>query len=106
MSILESIKEISGVGITNSTFDKDILQHINASLFILFQLGLINDVYTVNVNDAWDSIDINKKLIPTVENWMSLKITLIFDPPLSSTTVESYKSRIDELEWRLANSGL
>lgn len=106
MSILESIKENSGVGINNTTFDKDILQHINASLFILFQLGLTDDVYTINTNDTWDSIHINKKLIPTVENWMSLKITLIFDPPLSSITVESYKSRIDELEWRLTNNGL
>lgn len=32
---------------------------------------------------------------------MYLKVKLLFDPPLSSSTVEAMKSQINELEWRL-----
>ena len=32
---------------------------------------------------------------------MYLKVRLLFDPPISSSTMEAIKNSINELEWRL-----
>ena len=39
--------------------------------------------------------------LQAVKSYMYLKVKLLFDPPLSSSVIESMNRMIAELEWRL-----
>lgn len=102
-SILTSIKKLLGIAEEYTQFDDDIIMHINTVFLNLTQLGvgpqegfLIED----DVADWEDFIEDNTQL-QAVKSYMYLKVKLLFDPPLSSTVIESMNRMIAELEWRL-----
>lgn len=102
-SILQSIKKLLGIDSEDSSFDQDIIMHINTVFATLNQLGVgpeegfyIEDDYTL-----WtDFIDEGAKL-ESIKSYVYLKVKLMFDPPLSSTVIESINRIISELEWRI-----
>ena len=80
-----------------------IIIHINTVFLNLTQLGVgpSNGFSIKNNNDEWtDFIDDNIQL-EAVKSYMYLKVKLLFDPPLSSSVIESMNRMISELEWRL-----
>lgn len=102
-SILISIKKLLGLSSDYNAFDQDIIIHINTVFMALNQLGIgPEDGFSIEDDKAvWtDFIKDNKKL-KSVVTYVYIKVKLVFDPPLSSTVMESFKQTANEIEWRL-----
>lgn len=102
-SILTSIKKLLGIYEADTSFDVDIIMHINTVIMILRQMGIgPSEGFTVyDSNDTWDDYLSDSSLIESVKTYVALKVRLIFDPPASSAIIEAMNRTISELEWRL-----
>lgn len=104
-SILLSIKKLLGVSAEYEHFDPDILMHINTVFVILHDLGVgPKEGFSISDSDAvWvDFIDPDEDIsVAMVKSYMHARVKLLFDPPVSSTHVETLNRVINEFEWRL-----
>lgn len=104
-SILLSIKTLLG-GLDptyESSFDTDLIIHINTSLAKLTQVGVgPEDGFEISDDTAtWeDFIGIDKRL-NMIKTYVYLDVKCIFDPPRMSFVLDSLKDQRDELLWRL-----
>ena len=102
-SILTSIKKILGIYESDTSFDIDIMMHINTVFMILRQMGIgPAEGYSVTSSyDTWNDYLSNSSMLESVKTYVALKVRLIFDPPASSAIIEAMNRTINELEWRL-----
>ena len=102
-SILTSIKKLLGIDADYEHFDADLIMHINSVFMILTQLGVgPAEGFSIMDEDAtWGDFIQDKKTIESVKSYMYMKVKLLFDPPLSSSVIESMTRLISEFEWRL-----
>lgn len=102
-SILNSIKKLLGVADDYTEFDEDIITHINTAFLNLTQLGVgPQEGFSIEDDAAeWGDFIEDKAQLQAVKSYIYLKVKLIFDPPLSSSVIESINRMIAELEWRL-----
>ena len=102
-SILTSIKKLLGIAEEYTQFDEDIIMHINTVFLNLTQLGVGPEEGFVIENDAasWEDFINDNIQLQAVKTYVYLKVKLLFDPPLSSSVIESMNRMIAELEWRL-----
>ena len=103
-SILTSIKKLMGIPKEHTSFDQDIIMHINTVFLILNQIGVGPDnVFAISSDvETWnDFLGNDETELNAVKTYIYLKVRLIFDPPQSSSFMEAIKSNISELEWRL-----
>lgn len=101
-SILISIKKLLGLAAEDTSFDPDIVMHINTIFFTLNQLGVgpeqpfrIESSFST-WNDFDDSADIE-----AVKSYVYLKVRLLFDPPSNSSALNAMTEMAKEYEWRL-----
>lgn len=102
-SILTSIKKMLGIAEEYTQFDADLIMHINSVLSILTQIGVgPSEGFAIEDDVAvWtDFVPANPKL-ELIKSYTYMKVKLIFDPPLSSSVIESLTRSISELEWRI-----
>lgn len=103
--ILTSIKKMLGIDEEYTHFDADIIMHINSVLMILTQLGVGPAEGFVIEDDTSTWVDfipeVNVARLHAVKSYIYMKVKLIFDPPLSSSVIESMNRQIAEFEWRL-----
>lgn len=101
-SILVSTKKLLGISEEYENFDTDITIQINSALSTLHQLGVNSDIFAINgVDTTWDDITKNQYLQNLIKTYVFLKVKLVFDPPLNSSTSSSICNQINELEWRI-----
>ena len=102
-SILTSIKKVLGIYEEDTSFDADIIMHINTAFMILRQMGIgpSRGFSITGSYDTWDDYLSDVSLIESVKTYVALKVRLIFDPPASSAIIEAMNRTISELEWRL-----
>lgn len=102
-SILTSIKKLLGIEASYEHFDPDIIIHINSAFMILTQLGVgPSEGFAIDDEDSlWSDFLGDDSRIEAVKTYVYLKVKLLFDPPLSSSVIESINRSINELEWRL-----
>ena len=102
-SILTSIKKLLGIAEDYEHFDQDIIMHINTVFSILTQLGVgpATGFSIADKSTKWSEFISNKLYYEPVKTYMYLKVKLLFDPPLSSSVIESMNRMIAELEFRL-----
>ncbi len=102
-SILKSTKKILGVGETDTSFDVDIITHINAVLSVLTQVGIGPDNgYMIEDDSAtWDAFIGTDPRLNLVKTYLYLKVRLLFDPPGTSYAIDAMEKQIAEFEWRL-----
>lgn len=104
-SILVSIKKMLGMTEEYTVFDPDIIMHINTVFGTLRQMGVgPSDGFAIENKDAvWTDFIHDSDIVKfnAVKTYMYLKVKLIFDPPLSGTTIGVYNESIKEMEWRL-----
>lgn len=101
-SILTSVKKILGIAESDTSFDVDVLLHINSVLSILDQVG-VGPEGGFAIEDAgptWDDFVTDKRM-NSVKTYVYLRVRLLFDPPNTSFVIESMNKQIAELEWRL-----
>lgn len=104
-SILTSIKQLLGISEEDTSFDTDIIIHINSVFRILKRVGVgpINGFSIKDSTAVWDEyIEDSGNDIEDVKSYMYLRVKLLFDAEsLSSTYVALVKEQIAELEWQL-----
>jgi hypothetical protein len=102
-SILTSTKKILGIEETDTSFDLDILTHINSVFSTLNQLG-IGPEQGFAIEDAtptWDAFLGTDPRLNQVKSYVYLRLRLIFDPPTSSYAITAMEKQVAEFEWRL-----
>jgi hypothetical protein len=102
-SILKSVKKILGITPSDTSFDDDILTHLNSAFSTLHQLGIGPvDGFQVEDDEAlWvDFLGADPRL-NQVRTYVCLKTRIAFDPPTTSYLIGALKDQITELEWRL-----
>ena len=102
-SILTSIKKMLGISEEYEHFDADITMHINSVLMTLTQIGVGSpDGFAISDKSAtWKDFITGDLLIEAVKSYTYLKVRLLFDPPSSSTIIESFNKQAAEYEWRI-----
>lgn len=102
-SILTSIKKLLGIDEEYTQFDSDIIMHINTVFLNLMQLGVgpAEGFLLEDDSATWDDYIGDSNQLQAVKTYVYLKVKLLFDPPLSSSVIESINRIISELEWRL-----
>jgi hypothetical protein len=103
-SILTSIKKLLGVADDDTTFDPDIIMHINSVFMTLHQLGVgpTEGFYIEDDTAEWVDFIPEPTKNQAVKTYIFLKVKLLFDPTsVGSSTLASYERTIQELEWRL-----
>ena len=100
--ILELVRKLVGCGDVASPFDFDLLVHINSVLFILTQLGVgPTGGLIANENSKWTEFLPEGVKLELVKTFVYMKVKLMFDPPSSSSALDSMTKLISELEWRI-----
>lgn len=102
-SILTSIKKLLGIAEEYDHFDADLIMHINSVFSTLHQLGVGPTEGFIIMDDTalWGDFLQGIPNIECVKSYMALKVKLLFDPPLTSSVMESMNRMISEYEWRL-----
>lgn len=102
-SILTSIKKLLGITEEYKQFDSDLIMHINSVFSILTQIGVgpSEGFSIVDDTSVWSDFIGDMTKLNLVKSYMHLKVKALFDPPLSSSVMESNNRQITEYEWRL-----
>lgn len=102
-SILTSIKKMLGIEEDYEHFDVDIIIHINTAFFKLMQLGVGPKMpFSIkNKEEIWSLFLEDRVDIESVRSYVYLNVRLAFDPPTPNYVLESFKSQMEELGWRL-----
>ena len=101
-SILISIKKLIGLDSEDTSFDTDLIMHINSSIDVLRQLGIPSEGFYVEDEGAtWEDYLPSSNLFQIVKTYIYMKVRKWFDPPQNGTTMEALNSSIAELEWRI-----
>lgn len=102
-SILTSIKKLLGIAEDYDHFDQDLIIHINSVLSVLTQLGVgPSEGFSIeDENATWNDFIPEDKRLSSIRSYVYMKVKLLFDPPLSSSVMESMNRMISEFEWRL-----
>jgi len=102
-SVLKSVKKVLGIETSDTSFDLDILIHINSAFATLNQLGIgPDDGFEIEDDSAeWSSFYGTDPRYNAIRTYVWLKVRILFDPPQTSYAVEALKDQIREHEWRL-----
>ena len=102
-SILTSIKKLLGIAEEDTSFDQDIIMHINTVFAILSQLGVgpANGFSIEDDGAIWSDYLGNSTNLELVKSYIYMKVRSMFDPPTSSILADAMNKNISELEWRI-----
>ena len=102
-SILISVKKVLGLSYDDTSFDEDIIMHINSAFFTLKQLNVFQTPYNITDNTAtWSScLGDNESKLSLVKSYIYLYVKYLFDPSTNGTLHNAMKSELTEMEQRL-----
>lgn len=101
-SILLTIKKLLGIHSEYDVFDMDVMVNINSAINSLYQLGYGDGNFVVRDESAlWSEYLRNHSDLHFIEQYIYLKVRLVFDPPSSSAVLDAMKQQVQELEWRI-----
>lgn len=102
-SILTSIKKLLGLTEADTSFDPDIVIHINTVFSILKQLGVNVESFSIeNKDSTWDEYFPDIVDVEMIKTYVYLKVRMVFDPPTGGVK-DAFEKSIDELEWRICH---
>lgn len=102
-SILLSIKKLLGLTASDTSFDTDVIIHINTAFMVLNELGVgPEDGYSIKSSeDNWTDFIDDEEHLDAIKTYIYLKVKQVFDPPQHGPTQEALQESIREYEWRL-----
>lgn len=102
-SILATIKKMLGLEASYTPFDQDIIVLINSVFMTLHQLGVgPKDGFSIRDYSAtWDQFLVNQITLRAAQEYIYMKVRMIFDPPGNSFVTDAMKQQCQELEWRM-----
>jgi hypothetical protein len=105
-SILKSTKKVLQIAPDDTSFDLDILTHINSAFSDLNDIGVGPDGGYVIEDEApeWSDYvpDEEKVRQSRVKTYVYLKVRLLFDPPSTTYHLSAAQEQLKEAEWRLS----
>lgn len=102
-SILRSVKKTLGIEPDDTSFDLDVITHINSVMTDLNQLGVGPDEGFMIEDDSavWaDFLGLGNRF-NNVKTYMFFRLRLIWDPPKTSFEINAVNDQKKELEWRI-----
>jgi len=101
-SILNTIKPMVGIEITDTNFDAVLIPFINSALNIINQLGVGPSGFRISDDTkTWtDLLGVRDDLDLVLTN-VYLRVRLWFDPPTNSFLVASINEQIKETDFRI-----
>lgn len=102
-SILTSIKAQLGIHKDDTSFDEELIIHINTVFSILTQLGVgnPNGFYISDASELWTDYISDMTKIEMLKSYVYMKTKILFDPPTTSAVADATNRMISELESRL-----
>lgn len=109
-SILTSTKKVLNVAPDDTSFDDDIITHINTAFSYLTDLGVgpVSGFVIESADEEWASYYPNeddpaklKVELSKVKTAVFLRVRLLFDPPTTTFLLDAVKEQLREAEWRL-----
>lgn len=102
-SILDSTKQILGFDKEDTSYDVDILTHINSVFDTLEQLGIGPDSgFSIeSAEPTWDDFFGDDTRMNSIRTYVYLRVRLLFDPPTTSFHLQAMQDQITQFEWRL-----
>ena len=102
-SILTSIKKLLGIVEHDTSFDTDVIMHINTVFMVLGQVGVGPEGgFAIKDSSAvWTEFVEDTSKVEGMKTYVYARVKLVFDPPTNSAHLESLKETARELEWRL-----
>lgn len=102
-SILASTKKVLGVPEADTSFDVDIVMHINSELAVLSQIGIgPAEGFMIDGSDeTWDAFTGPGPRLNMAKSYVYTRLKLLFDPPGTSFAIESLEKLAGEYLWRL-----
>ena len=107
-SILKSVRSAVGLDAEDSSFDLELLMHINGSIMILHQNGIGMPIQVEDEDAVWEDFknpmqaDANP-MFSAAKTFIFIKTKILFDPPPPST-IKYMSETADEYLWRLRES--
>lgn len=104
-SILNSTKKILGLDSEDTSFDLDIITHINSAFSILNQLGIgPPSGFTIEDETAeWADFGVtDEPTLNLLKTCVYLRVRMLFDPPTTSYLQSALSRQIEEHDWRLS----
>lgn len=101
MTILEDVKAIRGIQLTNAGFDSELLFHINSVRAELVQMGLV-EFEGIEIDDEtlWPMFA-NDTVKSFVVQYVGIKVGIYFDPIPSETIQRTFERSLQIIEGRL-----
>ena len=102
-SILNTIKSLLGIDLEETSFDLEIMTHINSVISVLSQIGVdTNNCIVSSSSTSWSElIGFNATDIELIKTYIFIKVKLLFDPPSSATVLDAFNKQASEYEWRI-----
>lgn len=102
-SILLTIKRMLGLGENYDAFDNELPMHINSAIMVANQLGIGKKGYTITGSEqTWaDWLGETFGDLAAIQQYIYMRVKLVWDPPANSFVATSLEKQIDELTWRL-----
>lgn len=103
VSILDSVKQMLGIESEDTSFDKELIMHVNGALMVMTQLGVgpVGGFSIADKEQTWDQFLQDRTDLNSVLSDTYLRVKLIFDPPQNSFLVTAIKDQIKEYDWRI-----
>lgn len=103
VSILNSIKQMLGVGAEDTNFDQELIIHINGALMVLNQLGVgpTKGFVITGPDETWGELLGDRTDLELIKLDVYLRVRLIFDPPQNSFLASAIQKQIEEYDWRI-----
>lgn len=101
-SILDVTKVQCGIDPEDTSYDLEIIIHINTIFFVLKMLGIgpDNGFSIIDKNAKWSDF-IGESEIHAVRTYMGLKVRMLFDPPTTGPATQAMERQATHLEWLL-----
>lgn len=103
-SILTTIKKLLGLDADDTSFDMDVIVHINAFLMNLSQIGVgpSGGFSITGYDETWeDFLPSNENLMNGAKLYLYLGVKSVFDPSSSSTVSKAAEDVMTQIAWRL-----
>lgn len=102
-SILNTIKKLIGIPVSDTAFDSDILVYINDAVSKLQQLGVgpQEPILIVDNSTEWALLTEDLIIQGMAKTFIYLNVRVVFDPPGTSFILEAFNKTILELSWRI-----
>lgn len=102
-SILDSIKKMHGISPDDTSFDTDMVIHINSAFMKVTKLGAGPRVGFVikDKTKLWSDFSDDEILVSAVQSFVYIKVRLVFDPPASPTIVDALQASAEEDAWQI-----